>query len=207
MIAAISLMQRRKDHDTNAFRRHWLDVHGPLVCGFPALRHYVQLHVLESPATNALARTMRIDGFPILQFDNEEDRTRAHESPEMAACNLDSRQFVGAVARVISERIDVIEPDEAGRARLLVLFPSASSQELVDEAMIRLRAMPRIRGLCRYRVMQQGRAPASVIPHLAVGVEAMAQAWFGSFVDLEFATDNVDPGCGAFFAVEEHRLA
>jgi hypothetical protein len=71
--------------------------------------------------------------------------------------------------------------------------------------MARLRGLPRIRGLCRYRVLQQGRAPASVIPHLTVEAAAMAQAWFGSFVDLESAVVGVDPGYAAFFAVEEHR--
>jgi uncharacterized protein (TIGR02118 family) len=205
MIAAISLMRRREDQDIHAFRRHWLDVHGPLVCSFPVLRHYVQLHVLESPATNALARTMRIDGFPILQFDNEEDRIRAHNSPEMAACNVDSRQFVGAVARAVSQQIDVIAPNHAGPARLVVLFPSGTPQETVEEGMAQLRTMPRIRGLCRYRVLQQGRAPASVIPHLAVEVEAMALAWFGNFVELECAAATIGSGA-ASFATEEHSL-
>jgi uncharacterized protein (TIGR02118 family) len=199
MIAAISLMRRREDGDINAFRRHWLDVHGPLVCGFPGLRHYVQLHVLDSPSTNALARVLQIDGFPILQFDNAEDRIRAHNSPEMAACNLDSRQFVGAVARVISERIDVKPPEETGRARLVVLFPSPLSEGSIDELVARLGGLPRIQGLCRYRVL--------VIPHLTVEVEAMAEAWFGSFVDLESAVAGIDPGYAAFFVVEEHRLA
>ena len=53
MIAAISLMRRRDDVTLAAFRRHWLDVHGPLVCRFPALRQYVQHHVIASPAMNA----------------------------------------------------------------------------------------------------------------------------------------------------------
>ena len=70
---------------------------------FPALRRYVQDHVIASPAMNARARDMRIDGFPILWFDNDADRQRAHVSPEMAACNVDSRSFIGAVSRVICE--------------------------------------------------------------------------------------------------------
>lgn len=90
MITAVSLMRRRDDISLAAFRRHWLDVHGPLVCGFPALRRYVQHHVVASPAMNTLARDMRIDGFPILWFDNDVDRMHAHVSPEMAACNEDS---------------------------------------------------------------------------------------------------------------------
>src|SRR5690348_6138976 len=103
MIAAISLMRQRDDVTLTAFRRHWLDVHGPLVCAFPALRHYVQHHVIVSMAMNALACEMHIDGFPILWFDNDADRLRAHRSPEMAACNTDSRSFIGAVSRVICE--------------------------------------------------------------------------------------------------------
>jgi hypothetical protein len=63
MISAISLMRRRDDVTLAAFRRHWLDVHGPLVCGFPGLRSYVQYHVISSSAGNAIARDMRIDGF------------------------------------------------------------------------------------------------------------------------------------------------
>ena len=46
---------------------------------------------------------MRIDGFPILWFDNDADRQRAHRSPEMAECNVDSRLFIGAVSRVMCE--------------------------------------------------------------------------------------------------------
>jgi hypothetical protein len=41
MIAAISLMRKRDDITLAAFRRHWLDVHGPLVCRFAGLRSYI----------------------------------------------------------------------------------------------------------------------------------------------------------------------
>ncbi len=53
--------------------------------------------------TSARAHEMRIDGFPILWFDNDADRQRAHVSPEMATCNVDSRSFIGAVSRVICD--------------------------------------------------------------------------------------------------------
>ena len=52
MIAVISLMRRRDAIDLTRFRRHWLDVHGPLVCAFPGLRRYVQCHVIDSLAAN-----------------------------------------------------------------------------------------------------------------------------------------------------------
>src|SRR3954453_6843736 len=116
MIAAISLMRKREDVTLAAFRRHWLDVHGPLVCRFAGLHRYIQAHVIASSGMNALAREMRIDGFPILSFADDADRRRAHGSPEMAACNVDSRSFIGAVSRLICEqRILVPQAHDSGR--------------------------------------------------------------------------------------------
>ena len=207
MIAAISLMRRRDDVPLNEFRRHWLDVHGPLVCLFPGVRHYVQCHVLDSPATNAAARALRIDGFPILAFDNDDDRARAHNSAAMAACNEDSKQFIGAVARVMAEQEDVMPvADDAGRLRLVTLYPEGTSAPEIARDIACLRDMPRLRGLRRYRVLTQGRAPNSVIPHLPANAAAMAQGWFGSLVDLECAASGMDASGVARFAAEEHRL-
>ena len=126
MIAAISLMRRQDTVSLTRFRRHWLDIHGPLVCGFPGLRRYVQCHVVASAAMNETARSMRIDGFPILYFDNDEDRIGAHHSPAMAACNIDSRQFVGAVSRVITEVSGELRSN-AGRFSLIEIWPEDAS--------------------------------------------------------------------------------
>jgi uncharacterized protein (TIGR02118 family) len=207
MIAAISLMRKRDDITLGVFRRHWLDVHGPLVCGFPGLRHYVQDHVIASPATNALARDMRIDGFPILRFDNDADRLRAHQSPDMAACNVDSRSFIGAVSRVICEPRVVVPPSaDAGRIRLMALLPGAAADDAaLDRYADRARVLPRLAGLVLYRVLQQGPAPNSTIPHLAVSTAGLAELAFASLVDLECAI-GADNATAAHFAIEEHRL-
>ena len=77
------------------------------------------------------ARDMRIDGFPILWFDNDDDRRRAHGSAEMAACNVDSRSFIGAVSRVICEPRVVVPPaQDAGRIKLIAVLPG----EVADDA-------------------------------------------------------------------------
>jgi uncharacterized protein (TIGR02118 family) len=207
MIAAISLMQRRRDVALAMFRRHWLDVHGPLVCGFPALRHYVQDHVVCSPAMNALARDMRIDGFPILWFDNDADRQRAHVSPEMTACNVDSRSFIGAVSRVICEpRVVVAQADAAIRMKLIaVLQGQAADDAALERYASWACALPRVAGVLLYRVLQQGPAPNSTIPHLPVSTAGVAEVSFASLVDLECAVSGNDTGA-AHFVIEEHRL-
>jgi uncharacterized protein (TIGR02118 family) len=207
MIAAISLMRRRDDVSLSDFRRHWLDVHGPLVCGFPGLRSYVQDHVIESSTTNAPARDMRIDGFPILWFDNDDDRLRAHRSAEMAACNVDSRSFIGAVSRAICEpRIVVPQAQDAGRIKLIALLRGeAADDAALERYAAHVRELPGLRGLLLYRVLQQGPAPNSTIPHLPVGIAGIAELSFASLVDLECAMPGND-AVAARFVVEEHRL-
>jgi len=190
MIAAISLMRRQNSIGLTRFRRHWLDIHGPLVCGFPGLRRYVQCHPVASAAMNETARLMRIDGFPILYFDSDQDRTRAHHSPEMAACNVDSRQFVGAVSRVITDVSGDLRSN-AGRFSLIEIWPEDSSPEPAA---------------VHYRVREQGAAPNSVIPNLPVTAGAVTQTWYDSLVDLECAADTLDDTRSARFVVEEHWL-
>jgi len=190
MIAAISLMRRQDSIDLTRFRRHWLDVHGPLVCAFPGLRRYVQCHVIDSLAANEAGLNMRIDGFPILYFDNDTDRSLAHGSPEMAACNIDSRQFIGAVSRVITEVSGDLRSNH-GRFSLIEIWPEsvAPSQRPVG-----------------YHVREQGAAPNSTISHLPVTVGTMTQTWYDSLVDLECSTATMGDTPSARFAVEEHWL-
>jgi uncharacterized protein (TIGR02118 family) len=207
MIAAISFMRRRDDVPLAAFRRHWLDVHGPLVCAFPSLRAYVQDHVIASPVMNAPARDMRIDGFPILWFDNDEDRQRAHLSPKMAECNIDSRLFIGAVSRVICEqRVIVPRPGNIGHIRLIAVLPGRAAD---DAALARYgdwaQGLPRLAGLTLHRVLQQGPAPNSTISHLPVSTAGIAELAFASLIDLEGALTGDDTRA-AHFVVEEHRL-
>jgi len=207
MIAAISLMRRRDDVSLTAFRRHWLDVHGPLVCAFPALRRYVQDHVIGSAAMNERARQMRIDGFPILSFDNDQDRLSAHHSPEMAACNVDSREFIGAVARVICEpRTLLPQATDAGHVKLIALLPGKQRDDAALHRFAdRVSRLPRLCGLMLYDVLEQGPAPNSTIPHLPVAVTGLAELAFLSLVDLECVLTDLDTEA-AHFVVEEHRL-
>ena len=134
---------------------------------------------------------MRIDGFPILYFDNDTDRLRAHHSPEMAACNVDSRLFVGAVSRVITDLSGELRSNH-GRFSLIEIWPEASTPP------------PRP---TQYVVREQGAAPNSTIGHLPVTVGTVTQTWYDSLVELECAAAvALEDSPAARFAVEEHWL-
>ena len=82
---------------------------------------------------NARAHDMRIDGFPILWFDNAADRERAHISPEMAACNVDSRLFIGAVSRVICEPGRCCRGGAEARMKLIAVLPGQAADDVALE--------------------------------------------------------------------------
>ena len=128
----------------------------------------------------------------------------------MAACDVDSRSFIGAVSRVICEPRVVVPPaHDAGRIKLIALLPGEIAD---DDALERHAAwgasLPGLRGLVLYHVQQQGPAPNSTIPHLPVSAAGLAELMFGSLVDLEcaLATTEAADRSVAHFVVEEHRL-
>ncbi len=94
----------------------------------------------------------------------------------------------------------------AGRIRLIALLPG----ERADDAALDRFAdwaceLPGLAGLTLFRVLQQGAAPNSTIPHLAVSAAGAAELAFPCLVDLESALAGAETGA-AHFVVEEHRL-
>lgn len=207
MIAAISMIRRLDGITLGKFRRHWLDVHGPLVCTFDGLRSYVQCHVIESPAMNAQARELGIDGFPVLFFDNHAERAKTKGSSALTALDIDSQLFIGATGR-LATNVETLIPagPSPGRMSTMLLYLNTPDAGQVRADAGKLAGLPGVQMLLSYDVRGQGAAVNSKIPGLQITVGAVLQARFGSLVDLEFAMEGWDPPHAARFVVEEHRL-
>ena len=208
VIVANSLMRRRDDIDLAAFQQHWLDPHGPLTAKLPGCRHYVQNHVLDSAGTNALARSLRIDGIPQLAFASPEDRMAAHGSAELTASDKDSELFIGAVSRLIT----AVEGDAAfegppGSVKQILLFvaPSPPSKETTGEAI--LDELQGVRRFVRHEILQQTHAPGSRVSNLDVLIEGLCEFWLS---DMDAVASNaalLDRHRGvASFAVKVYRF-
>jgi uncharacterized protein (TIGR02118 family) len=81
MLKVMVLLAKRSGLSIAEFRRHWLEVHAPLVHALPGLRRYVQDHVvsnLDIPAAVPLG--VEIDGIAELWFDDEAAVQRAFAS-------------------------------------------------------------------------------------------------------------------------------
>jgi uncharacterized protein (TIGR02118 family) len=95
MIKFVYVVRRRPDISLEAFRKYWLENHGPLVrqCA-TALRakRYVQSHTLDLPL-NQIAQQIRgtqppYDGITELWWDSIEDLMAASQTPEGQEANM-----------------------------------------------------------------------------------------------------------------------
>lgn len=176
MIISTSLIRRRKDISSAAFKRHWLDPHGTLTAKLPGARKYDQNHVLaDAPGTNDAARRLHVDGFPVLAFDSPESRRLSHGSPQMADCNKDSILFIGAVARVISDDGGAQAPAAAETAiKQLLLVPGDRGALALPDI---IAGLDGVLGSISYAILEQGAAPSSAVPFIGFEVRALAELW------------------------------
>lgn len=95
MIKFVYMVRRRPELSPEAFRKYWLENHGPFVRKLAqALRakHYVQSHTLDTPL-NQVVRQARgtqapYDGVTELWFDKLEDILAAAQTAEGQQANL-----------------------------------------------------------------------------------------------------------------------
>lgn len=214
MIVSLSLMQHRPDISIDEFRRHWLDPHGVMTAELPNVRRYVQGHIVDSPASNALAKSLNLAGFAVLSFDTIEDRQQAYTSPRIRECDKDSEEFVGAVSRVVTESRVVVDPperDDLAKVYLLKVGPGGEDSEWSDNVEARVTKLPGVCGYVRHSVRSQAGAPGSKVPILDLPVAAVAEAWFDSEAALmksagDLAGAGGDPGSTAVYVARDHRL-
>lgn len=211
MIVVFSLMRRREDVPLDEFFRHWLDPHGPLVCKFPRLRYYVQNHILEAPAS-PLRDRLRTVGFAELGYDNDSDQEAATNSPEMAACDVDSPLFIGGVLRVVTEAREVMpRPASAdGMAKLITVFTGGGAASEARRATFAAAVgrTPSVTGYVENRAMRQ-RGPKSAVPVMEVVVDAIAEVWFADQDAMRRASAALAAAAGdqaVAYAVREFRF-
>jgi uncharacterized protein (TIGR02118 family) len=208
MIAAFSLMRRRAGISVDAFQRHWLDPHGVLVCRFAGLQRYSQNRVIgaRSPAAEALG----LDGIAELVYATDADQEAATNSPEMAACDVDSPSFIGAVVRVVAEVQEIVPPPrESGVSKLMLLVPpqevAPHSAATYDAA---VRSLGGVVGYLRSTTLRQ-RGPRSAMPVLDFPVGVIIELWFDDGLAVDRAASSLRAVWGvgtAGFAIDEVRL-
>ncbi len=232
MITAISFIRRKPDATIEAYRAHWLNVHGPLAAALPGVRHYVQSHVQhDAPGTNDLARRLRIDGFAQIWFDNEDARQRCYESAQEVVCDRDSLLWIGASARVVTEfkmlvplaerpsgvkqiALFLKSPSNAAHAfehdltgKPVPTFPDHALSPHTSADLQKLRGVGGMEGLLDHAIVKQGAAPNFKRERVAVDLERMIELSYDSADALRRNNPPFrDLGPIALFEVRDHRI-
>jgi uncharacterized protein (TIGR02118 family) len=113
MVKAIYAARRNPELSEEEFRRHWLDVHGPLCARVPGLRRYVQNHGL---GIGQSAATVYYDGWSELWFDDIDSFHIAAKNPQWIAMQEDARAGVSGKALFHADSICLV----VGRERHLL---------------------------------------------------------------------------------------
>jgi uncharacterized protein (TIGR02118 family) len=93
MVKGMFLIKRKPDLTLSDFRRHWLEVHGPLAVKNMEIRRYVQCHTIDSVYNFCEPRW---DGVTHLWFDDAAAAARAMAAlPHNQALVEDGAKFIG----------------------------------------------------------------------------------------------------------------
>lgn len=101
MFKAMILLKRKEDLSFDEFRRHWLEVHAPLVRQLPGLRKSVFNFNLDGGAGE-------IDAVSELWFDTEKDFTDAYASEIGQQVAADALSMVSSRERVLMEEQEIL---------------------------------------------------------------------------------------------------
>jgi uncharacterized protein (TIGR02118 family) len=97
-VKSIKTTTRRAGMEVDAFQRHWLDVHGPLVAAIPGVRRHVQNHV--KAGAYRTGADIFCDGYGATWFDSLEAARASGPTPEHAAVDADEPAFKDTDATV-----------------------------------------------------------------------------------------------------------
>lgn len=94
MLKFVYCVRRHPSFTPEAFRKYWLEKHGPLVRGFARTlkaRRYVQSHTIDTPL-NSYAQQPRgtkepYDGVTEIWWDSDQDLISALQTPEGQKAN------------------------------------------------------------------------------------------------------------------------
>ena len=102
MTKVIVLLRKKEGMPTEDFRRHWLEVHGPIAKRLPGLKHYVQNHPAGDDPPS--------DGIAELWFDTPADMQAAFTSDVAAEATQDAPNFLSDQQVLVVEEIQMPIP-------------------------------------------------------------------------------------------------
>lgn len=202
----IAFLVRKASLTTEQFRRHWREVHGPLVANAPGYasyrRRYIQSHPIgRGPVGNAFA----YDG--MAAFWLPEDMSNEAEFSKTATyrdrIRPDEENFIDMRGTVSMTAIEhVLKPGE-GATKLVIVSaraPDTTSGEFsdlfdtgyVDTLLMEPTASRLIRGWRANHVIDGSFVMPGALPADGLAVDCVEELWFDTPADMQAAFDALN---------------
>lgn len=189
MIVRMGLLRRRPDLTPEAFRRHWLEVHGPLAARMPGLLAYHQNHVVDRRqlGIDHARGTWDVDGFSELRFESRAAMEAAVASDAYPPQAEDLPKFAADVRVVTVEQRTVVHFEKpAGpwikRMSFLTrpehVSPERFRHEWFEVHAPLVRAFPTLLGYRQNLILTREAGPGKPLDYAAVPADGIVEMWF-----------------------------
>ena len=191
------VFNRRPGLSDQAFRSHWIDVHGALAKKLPGLGTYRQNHILERLYEASDSPVQTIDGISQLSFESVAHMVTSDASPEYAACKEDIPKFQGSITILVLESDEVMPRQGSGDAPAKLLWVTTRRdgqaseglrQRWLDANKDAARDVPGARRFMQNFVTDRGHAVRTAAQSGdPSGAETVSELWFDDAAHLKAA--------------------
>lgn len=196
----MGLIRKKADWSAEAFRKYWLENHGPLVSTLPSLREYRQNHVIDrlQRGIDFARGPWNFDGFSQLRFDSTEEVHRTFAPNELSAALIkDENHFLGGLHIVAARQVEVVQiPPEPGRKRLLKRMSTLRRRKDLTEDDFRrewqvhaslVREMPGVSAYRQNIIIERELVKGEPCAYEDLPIDGIVELWFESPETLETA--------------------
>lgn len=189
MISRVGLIKRKEGMSMEEFGKYWHDVHAPIACQMPTLRHYSQNVVVDNEQRSPMGRgSIEIDGYSELVFDTIGDMNRDIATLNGAA-DADMANFAEPNTRVLvfAKKVDKRVPDEykgkklIKRMSFLGRLPGVSAERWKQEWWeLHSELVGRVPGALGYNqnLVIDRMINGHHVPYEKIPVQGMVEFWF-----------------------------
>lgn len=192
-----ALFSRREGMSEQAFREHWITVHGALATKLPGLGTYRQNHILERLYEAPDSPVQAIDGIAQLSFPSVRHMEISDASPEYAACKEDIPKFQGGITILVLQAHELMPKTTPGEAPAKLVWVSTRRpgqpaeglhQRWLEAGRDAGRDIPGARRFVQNFVIDRGHPVSAGVPSGdASGAETVSELWFDDEASLKAA--------------------
>jgi uncharacterized protein (TIGR02118 family) len=198
----MGLLQKRSDLESQDFRKHWRDSHGPLAAKLSGLRRYHQNHVVDRQQRGiTYARDgLDFDGFSELWFDDVPSMQAAFANEnQVKELGEDEARFLGEL-KLITAIQHVVIPTPPGvplikRMTTLKRRADISAEkfkaEWFDVHSVLVKRLPQVKGYTQNLIFDRSHGRGRPAKYEDLPIDGIVELWFTDVDSLNagFASD------------------